>query len=84
MNKESKSETPVDAKEINQETLAVEVLTVEEVANLLRVSEKTVYAAIKHGEIPGVRRIGSAIRISRAAVMRWLAEGERTMRRGKR
>lgn len=51
-------------------------LTVDELATLLRMDRKTVYAAIQRGEIPGVRRIGRALRISRDAVLRWLAEGQ--------
>jgi excisionase family DNA binding protein len=51
------------------------VLTADELAALLRVERKTVYAAIRRGEIPGVRRVGSCLRVSRDAVMRWLAEG---------
>ncbi|MCC7537483.1 MAG: helix-turn-helix domain-containing protein [Deltaproteobacteria bacterium] len=60
------------------------VLTVDEVAALLRLERKTVYAALRRGEIPGARRIGRAIRLSRSAVLRWLAEGQgppRTRRR---
>ncbi len=53
-----------------------EVLTVEELATLLRVERKTAYAAIARGEIPGVRRLGTAIRISRPAVLSWLAQGQ--------
>jgi excisionase family DNA binding protein len=52
-----------------------EVLTVDELAALLRVERKTVYAAIARGEIPGARRIGARLRISRDAVLRWLADG---------
>ena len=51
------------------------VLTVDELADLLRLNRKTVYDAIKAGEIPGVRRIGTRYRISRSAVLSWLAEG---------
>lgn len=53
-----------------------EVLTAEEVATLLRVSRKTVYSAFRLGEIPGGRRIGSALRFSRARVLEWLSEGQ--------
>lgn len=57
------------------------VLTAHEVANLLRVNRKTVYAAFKQGEIPGGRRIGGTIRFSRARVLEWLAQGqERALR----
>ena len=52
------------------------VLTVDELADLLRVDRKTAYAAIAEGGVPGVRRVGRCIRVSRDAVLRWLAEGE--------
>ena len=52
------------------------VLTADELAALLRVNRKTVYAGFKAGDIPGGRRIGGAIRFSRDAVLRWLAEGQ--------
>jgi excisionase family DNA binding protein len=59
-----------------------EVLTVEEAAQLLRVNRKTLYTAISAGEIPGVRRIGGVIRLSRDRLLRWLSEGDgRTSRR---
>lgn len=53
-----------------------DVLTVDELAELLRLERKTVYACIARGEIPGVRRLGGAIRVHREAVLRWLAEGQ--------
>jgi excisionase family DNA binding protein len=61
-----------------------EVLTVDEVAELLRVNRKTVYAAIKLGEIPGARRIGGAIRLHRTTVLTWLAAGQGRVSRGRR
>jgi excisionase family DNA binding protein len=51
------------------------VLTADELAALLRVDRKTVYAAFRAGELPGGRRIGGTIRFSRDAVLRWLEEG---------
>ncbi len=51
------------------------VLTADELAALLRVNRKTVYAGFKAGDIPGGQRIGGTIRFSRDAVLRWLAEG---------
>jgi len=53
-----------------------QVLTVEEVANLMRVDRKTAYAAIAEGWVPGVRRIGRCIRVSRDVLLRWLEQGE--------
>lgn len=52
------------------------VLTVEEVADLMRVDRKTAYAAIAGGGVPGVRRLGRCIRVSRDVFVRWLSEGE--------
>jgi excisionase family DNA binding protein len=61
-----------------------EVLTVAEVAVLLRVNRKTVYAGVKRGEIPGVRRVGGTIRVLRDAVVNWLAEGQPCVSRSSR
>jgi excisionase family DNA binding protein len=52
------------------------VLTVEELAALLRVNRKTVYDALARGEIPGARRIGGRYRILRDAVLEWLASSQ--------
>ena len=51
------------------------VLTVDEAAALLRVERKTLYDAIHRGEVPGVRRIGRLIRLSRETLLKWLAGG---------
>ena len=48
------------------------VLTVEELAKLLRVNRDTAYKAVAEGRIPGVRRVGRSIRIGRDAVLDWL------------
>jgi excisionase family DNA binding protein len=53
-----------------------DVLTVEELAEFLRVNHKTVREAIARGDIPGVRRIGTTIRISRDAVVNWMNSGQ--------
>jgi excisionase family DNA binding protein len=60
------------------------VLTVEEVADLMRIDRKTAYAAIASGGVPGVRRIGRCIRVSRDVLLRWLAEGGIKAQRGGR
>jgi excisionase family DNA binding protein len=51
------------------------VLTVDEVAALLRVNRKTVYELIGRGEIRGARRLGRTLRFSREAVLDWLRQG---------
>ena len=60
-----------------------EVLRVTELAAFLRMNRKTVYAAIEAGEIPGARRVGRAIRVSRDAVVQWLRGQAATARRGR-
>jgi excisionase family DNA binding protein len=49
-----------------------QVLTVDEAARLLRVNRKTLYEAIRAGEVPGVVRLGRSIRIGRDALLRWM------------
>lgn len=60
------------------------VLSVDELAGFLKVNRKTVYDAIKRGEVPGVRKLGDTYRISRDAVLRWLAEGRGRVSRSRR
>ena len=52
-----------------------EVLTVPELAALLRVSLPTAYSAVKRGEVPGVVRIGRVVRLHRETVVAWMAQG---------
>ncbi|MFN8034943.1 MAG: helix-turn-helix domain-containing protein [Acidimicrobiia bacterium] len=49
-------------------------LTVQEVAELLRVSNMTVYRLIKSGALPAVR-VGRSFRVSEADVDKYLASG---------
>jgi len=49
----------------------LDVLTVEEGAEFLRIGRNQLYDAIGRGEVPH-RRIGKSIRLSRAALVRWL------------
>jgi excisionase family DNA binding protein len=46
-------------------------LTVSEAARILRVNPKTLYQAIKLGQVPGVIHVGRTIRVSRAALLGW-------------
>ncbi len=50
---------------------AGEVMTLPEVAHLLRVDDATVEQVAQSGDLPG-RRIGDEWRFSRAAVLAWL------------
>ena len=58
-----------------------QVMTVDELARLLRVNRKTAYDALARGEIPGARRIGRTYRISRDAVLEWLRGQARVSRK---
>jgi len=55
-------------------------MNVKQLAALLRVDTKTVYAAIQEGTIPGVKRLGRTIRIYRPAVLEWAVKEERKRR----
>jgi|GEM_PF-3597965 len=66
-----------------------EVLTVADLAALLRVNRKTVYAELTAGRIPGVRRVGTrrpVYRVHRDTVLAWLAGQDQQARpsRGRR
>ena len=58
-----------------------EVLTLGEVANLLKVSADAVRSRAEEGELPG-RRFGKEWRFARMAVLAWLAGGEAQKRGG--
>lgn len=49
-----------------------DVLTVDEAAALLRVNRKTLYEAIRLNQVPGILRLGRAIRIGRDALLGWM------------
>jgi excisionase family DNA binding protein len=59
------------------------VLTVPELAALLKMHPQSIYAMAAEGKIPGVRRIGRAVRFHRPTVLAWLASGERGSRHGR-
>jgi excisionase family DNA binding protein len=56
-----------------------DVLTVEQLAVLLQVDEKTVRSLASDGDLPG-RKVGRHWRFSRQAVLEWLATPERKRR----
>jgi excisionase family DNA binding protein len=49
-----------------------EILTLEEVAELLRLPEEAVATSATEGELPG-RQLGGEWRFARSAVLRWLS-----------
>ena len=58
-----------------------EVLTLEEVARLLKVQTDAVRSRAEEGDLPG-RRFGKEWRFARMAVLAWLADGETGKRGG--
>ena len=54
---------------VNSESV---LLTVSEVADVLRTSQKAIYAMIERGQLPGLRRIGRRVLIRRADLLHWL------------
>jgi excisionase family DNA binding protein len=57
---------------------APELITVDQLAAMMGLNHKTVYAMIQDDQIPGVRRVRSrTIRIHRDTVLRWLATGQK-------
>jgi excisionase family DNA binding protein len=68
--------TSNEAEKKHESDTLPRILKVEELADLLRIDRKTAYAAIAEGGVPGVRRVGRTIRISRDAVLAWLDGGQ--------
>lgn len=48
------------------------LLTIEEVAELLRTSRKAIYTSIQRGAIPGVIRLSRRLLVDRDHLVRWL------------
>lgn len=62
--------SPADQPDGSENDCAV--LTIDEAARLLRVNRKTLYQAVKLGQVPGVVRLGRVIRLSRTALLHWM------------
>ena len=56
------------------ERFSNKLLTVNEVANILRVSNMTVYRLVKGGQIPAIR-VGKNYRIKESDVNKYLSRG---------
>ena len=54
----------------------IEVLTVEEIAALLKIEPRTVYRKVEANEIPGAFRVGQngAIRFVKEEILKWITE----------
>jgi excisionase family DNA binding protein len=54
-----------------------EILTIADVAQLLKIGEKTLYVLVQRGEIPGFK-VGGQWRFSRAAIDSWIESRSKT------
>lgn len=57
-----------------------DVLTIEEAAELLRLSVRTLSRMVRGADAPPHRRCGRVVRFERAALLRWLSPGQRSDR----
>ena len=48
-----------------------DILTIPDVANLLKVADKTVYSLVQRGDLPGFK-VGCQWRFSRTAIDSWI------------
>lgn len=53
--------------------MAADILTVQEVAKMLGLSEVTIYRLAKKGEIPA-RKVGRSWRFSRSVIEKWITK----------
>jgi excisionase family DNA binding protein len=51
-----------------------EIMTIQEVATLLRISERTIYAMATEGRLPGAVKVGRSWRVLRPKLIAWLEE----------
>lgn len=56
------------------------LLNADELAAILRISRKALYAMAERGEIPGVTKIGRRLRFRRDAIEAWLVDSTRQFR----
>ncbi len=68
---------------MNPETLPL-ILTIPELAQLLRISRASAYRLAASGQMPGVARLGKTLRAHRDAVLRWLEQGSVSAGKAKR
>ncbi|HUR33133.1 MAG TPA: helix-turn-helix domain-containing protein [Vicinamibacterales bacterium] len=55
---------------------ARELLTTDELAQLLRTTRKAVYAMAERGQLPGTIRVGKRLRYRSRAIYDWLEQQE--------
>jgi len=58
------------------------VMTIDELADYLKISKSTLYHLVRRGEVPGTK-IGRHWRFHRQVIERWLGEGGRDVKNSK-
>jgi excisionase family DNA binding protein len=57
-----------------------EIMTVKELADYLKIAEKTAYRFVAEGIIPGFK-VGSALRFRKSEIDKWIAEQEQSSKK---
>jgi excisionase family DNA binding protein len=52
-----------------------DMITVDEAAEFFRCNTKTIYDAIKLGQLPGAVRLGRLIRVHKPTMLAWVGSG---------
>ena len=60
-----------------------EFLTIKEVAEMLRLGERSVYEMLRSGRIPGAAKAAGKWRINHEKLIEWMAAGGELQQRGK-
>jgi excisionase family DNA binding protein len=71
---EGPRETKTSPRPDSDDDNLAKLLTVDEVASLLRTTSKSVYSMVERGVVPGVSRVGRRVLIQRDDLLRWLNE----------
>lgn len=53
-----------------------DIITVDELAVIIKCNTKTIYEAIKLGQLPGAFRVGRVIRVHKPTVLAWAVSGQ--------
>lgn len=61
--------------EVTGRFYVTEYLTIEEVCELLRLSDRSVYDLCRKGKLPGAAKVGGVWRVERAKLTAWLEAG---------
>jgi len=52
-----------------------ELLTIDETASLLKLSDRTVYAMLREGRLPGAAKVSGKWRVDKDKLLAWIANG---------